>query len=252
MALTLKLFKNTRIHDSKFLTIIPFLFTCVNALAGFLAIICALENRPILGGYCIIIAVIMDACDGTIARALNCCSDIGFELDSLSDVVSFCVAPAVLLYKILGNSLGVIGLLVLMLYLLCGLFRLARFNCIGGHYLFFKGLPTTMAAFFLATLIINHDWLIQHSLRIVVQPKIVLVSILFIALCMISTLPFSSTKRIGLTGTSMHLLVLATSSMILISIIKGFPLLLVLSFSYILHAIVTFLQNSMRIRFLKS
>lgn len=142
-------------REKKF--VIPCLFTLFNACCGFLSLIKTLEGNYSAASYFIIVAVFMDMLDGRVARVLRSTSAIGMELDSLADAVSFCVAPAVLLYS--GNNLNtsVAGVIVLSLYLCAGLSRLARFN-VSEPKPFFIGLPTTVAAFCIAQFMLQESW----------------------------------------------------------------------------------------------
>jgi CDP-diacylglycerol--serine O-phosphatidyltransferase len=133
--------------------VIPHLFTFLNALFGFLAIVKALEGAVVIAGYCIMLAALMDACDGRLARALKVTSCFGAELDSLSDAISFCLAPAILVYCWYPSPLGIWELAVLGFYLCAGLGRLARFNSKANNTLPYSlGLTTTVSAFCVASL----------------------------------------------------------------------------------------------------
>lgn len=137
----------------KSVQIIPHLFTFLNALFGFLAIVKALEGSLVVAGYCIMIAALLDAFDGRIARALKATSCFGAELDSLSDAISFCLAPVILVYCWYPMPLGLGGLAILGLYLCAGIGRLARFNSKANNMLPYSlGLTTTIAAFCIASL----------------------------------------------------------------------------------------------------
>jgi len=137
----------------KSVQIIPHVFTFLNALFGFLAIVKALEGSVVIAGYCIMFAAVMDACDGRIARALKVTSCFGAELDSLSDAISFCLAPVILVYCWYPQPLGLGGLTILGLYLCAGLGRLARFNSKSNNILPYSlGLTTTISAFCVASL----------------------------------------------------------------------------------------------------
>src|SRR3989338_3074570 len=108
--------------------LIPFFFTFGNVFFGFYSIIKTIEGDFIAAALCIMAAAIMDAIDGRLARFLGTAGDLGSELDSLCDAVSFCLAPSVLLYSWYLHDFGHAGLFVpaLVLYLCAGLFRLAR------------------------------------------------------------------------------------------------------------------------------
>jgi len=118
---------------------IPNTITLGNAVCGILAIFI---GNPILGAYLIILAMILDLLDGLTARALNVKSDLGKQLDSLADMVSFGVAPAFLYYSIFP---GTESLLASIFYILSALYRLAKFNT-DSYMKDFNGLPSPAAA----------------------------------------------------------------------------------------------------------
>ena len=92
----------------------------------------------------IFIAALCDRYDGKVARKYNQASELGKQLDSMSDIISFGVAPAMLIYMAVLHDLGFIGMLVTVLYISCGAFRLARFNVTESNG-YFTGLPITAA-----------------------------------------------------------------------------------------------------------
>ncbi len=141
------------------LFIIPYFFTLANACFGFLSIISAFDKQFSLAAYCIMLAALMDLCDGRLARAFGSTSSIGMELDSLCDAVSFCLAPALLLYVWKINNISYFGITSLIVYLCAGLLRLARFNVLAttNKKENFVGLPTPLAAIFIAQLVLHFD-----------------------------------------------------------------------------------------------
>jgi len=124
--------------------------TFLNLIFGSAAIIYTINEKYDAAGVLILLAVLMDSLDGKIARRLQTSSDFGKELDSLCDMVSFGVAPAVLIYaQILIEPYTYIGLAAALLFIACGAFRLARFNILNLNG-YFLGLPITLAGGFLA------------------------------------------------------------------------------------------------------
>ncbi len=109
-------------------SIIPNLFTAMNMFAGFFSILNSSQGEYLYAAWLIIIAAIFDALDGAVARLTKSSSELGVELDSLSDIVSFGAAPAILLYKSHLYTYNTAGVLIAALLLLAGGFRLARFN----------------------------------------------------------------------------------------------------------------------------
>ena len=127
---------------------IPSLFTILNGVCGFLAVINATNGNFDLACMFIFYAMLFDAFDGIIARALNSSSQFGVELDSLSDVISFGFAPSYLLYSLHFNNIETFGIIVSVLFLVFAAIRLARFNVqlVGFNKDMFNGLPAPFAA----------------------------------------------------------------------------------------------------------
>lgn len=125
-------------------------------LCGLFSIICSMDRNYSLASWLIIIAVLFDAIDGKIARLSKVYSNFGREFDSLADIVSFGLAPAVLSYTYILKSANTVGLSILCLYLICGAFRLARFNLYSKDTGdgFFIGLPITAGGGFLASCVL--------------------------------------------------------------------------------------------------
>ncbi len=137
---------------------IPNTVTALNAFFGFVSIIEALEGNFYNAAIYIYVAAIFDLADGIVARLLKTSSEFGVQLDSLADVVSFGVAPAVLIYLSYLKKFGSWGLILSSFILLFGAFRLARYNVqlkIIDKKPDFSGLPIPLSAVTLATLVIS-------------------------------------------------------------------------------------------------
>lgn len=134
--------------------IIPNMFTLANLFFGFLSLTMTLDGKISLAAVMIILAVLLDSLDGKVARKFSVSSDFGKQLDSLCDLVSFGVAPAILVYKVfLQEHLGYFGLLIAAVFALCGAVRLARFNVLN-ITTYFVGVPITFAGGFIALLML--------------------------------------------------------------------------------------------------
>ncbi len=136
--------------------VVPSLFTVLNAFCGFLSILNAHQNRIEMAAWFIILAGVFDTLDGLMARITRSSSQFGVELDSLSDVVSFGVAPSFLVYQAHLSTLNSLGVIISSMPLVFGAIRLARFNVqlVGFEKDYFKGLPipaqaVTVCAFLL-------------------------------------------------------------------------------------------------------
>lgn len=116
------------VQRSKSIYILPNLFTSAGLFSGFYSIIAAFNGNFVLASVCVYIAAIMDLLDGRVARLTNSQSAFGAEYDSLSDIVSFGVAPALIIYFWAVKHLDQFGWAVAFIYLACVGLRLARFN----------------------------------------------------------------------------------------------------------------------------
>lgn len=134
--------------------LVPNVLTGANLAIGMLALVYAIEGKFVFGSILILIAALLDRLDGKLARKIGASSDFGKELDSLADLVSFGVAPAVMVYLWRLDSLGLTGQLVMILFVLCGALRLARFNImnVSGYFL---GVPITIAGSLMAVLVLT-------------------------------------------------------------------------------------------------
>lgn len=135
--------------------LLPNLFTSAALFAGFYAIVAAMNGDFVAAALGIIAAGILDGMDGGVARMTNTQSKFGAEYDSLSDCVSFGVAPGLVAYAYGLHGLGKIGWACAFIYVACGALRLARFNVQAEttDKRFFVGLPSPSAAGFMAALV---------------------------------------------------------------------------------------------------
>ena len=128
--------------------LVPNAVTLTNILFGFLGIVAAAEGQFERSVLFLFIGAMCDLLDGRLARMLDASSKFGMELDSLSDVVSFGIAPAVLVYLSVLRQLGPVGAAIAVVYALCGAVRLARYNVDEGKLgkVTFLGAPIPVAA----------------------------------------------------------------------------------------------------------
>ena len=179
--------------------LLPNLFTIAGLFAGFYAIVTAMEGYFNYAAVAIFVAMIMDFFDGRVARLTNTQSAFGAELDSLSDMVSFGVAPALVIYSWSLEGLGKLGWLAAFIYAAAGALRLARFNTqvLVADKRYFQGLPIPAAAGVLASMV----WLCVDSeiLGDVVSMMTAILAII-IAILMVSNVRYYSFKEIDLKG----------------------------------------------------
>lgn len=132
------------------------LLTVLSLTGGFVSIVFSLERHFTFASWAIILSVIFDGLDGQVARKNPVPSDFGKQLDSLVDVVSFGIAPAILGYIFVYRQFYLLTTLTLFIYLLCSVTRLAKYNITPKEKLanYFSGLPTTASGGILASFIL--------------------------------------------------------------------------------------------------
>ncbi len=137
--------------------VVPTLFTVLNMVCGFLAIVQTSDGRFAEACYFIMLAGVFDALDGVMARLTKSSSQFGVEIDSLSDVISFGAAPAFLVYKIHFHTYQEWGIILSAMLMVMGGIRLARFNVqlVGFDKEYFSGLPIPSSAFAVVTYILT-------------------------------------------------------------------------------------------------
>lgn len=177
--------------------LLPNTLTLCGMFCGFFAIMSAINGNYIYAAWAIIVAIIFDGLDGWIARLTNTSTRFGIELDSLSDLVAFGVAPSVMMYKWTLMPFGRVGWAAAFLFVACGALRLARFNVQTGSpgSKAFKGMPIPGAAAVLSSIVIFYY---GYEVR-VGPPQINIFYPLFtiiLALLMVSTLRFHGVKEI--------------------------------------------------------
>lgn len=151
--------------------------TLLNIIFGTLSLIYTMRGDFNTAAIFILLAVLMDSLDGKVARRLDIMSQLGKELDSLCDLVSFGVAPALLIYaQVLDPYIFSLGVLAAVLYIVCGAFRLARFNVLNISD-YFIGIPITMAGAIVAVISLLAAWL---------PSTLILAILLLLAIMMVS------------------------------------------------------------------
>lgn len=180
------------LKQRKATALLPNLFTLGNGFFGFCSIVFAAKGDYISAAYFILLGALMDSLDGRIARMLGVSSSLGLQLDSLSDAISFCLAPAFLMYFWKLKLAGPLGFIICSAFLLAGLFRLARFNITSEEQtIYFLGVPTTLAGCFLATMLIN-----SYQMTFNFHHMCALgISVILLSYLMVSTIPFPTFKQ---------------------------------------------------------
>ena len=175
--------------------ILPNTLTLCSMFLGFYSILAALKGNYLHAAWAIMLATVFDGLDGWVARLTHSTTKFGIELDSLSDLVAFGVAPAVMLYKWSLMSFGRVGWAAAFLFMACGALRLARYNIQMGstESKAFTGMPIPGAATIVATLVIFHYevWETEPEKNI-----FILLLTIILAVLMVSTLRFHGAKEL--------------------------------------------------------
>ena len=255
--------------------LIPSLFTAANIGMGFFAVMASLRGFQLLGqpnpdvawaaahfdnaARAIGWAVLFDMLDGRIARMTKTTTEIGVQLDSIADVVTFGLAPAVLAYVwgyggslVEGTAAHQFGWFISFMYLMCGAFRLARFNVQSSRPRIlaegtikvdkksFVGLPIPVAGGLVAAIVHFSPWplisLGPERARVYSVLMIMLMGTL--SLMMVSTLRFSSFKTVGTKVRSMRIVILSLAVGMLIFLYSQYVLLGIV-IAYILHGLLS-------------
>jgi CDP-diacylglycerol--serine O-phosphatidyltransferase len=198
-------------------SVIPNLFTAMNMFCGFLSIITASNGNYNYAAWLIIIAAVFDALDGLVARLTKSSSELGVELDSLSDIVSFGCAPSFLLYSTYFYQFENIGVILSSLPLIAGGFRLARFNVqlVGFEKSFFLGLLIPTAALTITSFVLafyNNGYAKPYSDMII--PLVIIISYLMISNIRYETFPNFSLE--GVKEKPFHFIFLLIASVLVL------------------------------------
>ena len=220
---------------------VPSFFTLMNLLSGFLALTQIHDGRFEHACWLIVLAGFFDVLDGMMARLTNTTSLFGVELDSLSDVVSFGVAPSYLVYAFGLNQFGMLGSIVSSLPAICGAVRLARFNVSfdGTKKDHFIGMPIPVQAITIVALILNFnnaEWFSRFSLSNI---SLLMPITILLAFLMISTISFDAMPAPTVSYIRAHprKTLAYTIGVLVIVTLQQVGLLIALTV-YILHAIV--------------
>jgi CDP-diacylglycerol--serine O-phosphatidyltransferase len=225
--------------------LLPNLFTTSALFSGFYAVIAAMNANFEAASLAIFIAMILDGLDGRVARMTNTQSDFGAEYDSLSDMLSFGVAPALIMYSWSLSSLGKIGWLAAFIYVAAAALRLARFNTQVGHAdkRYFQGLASPAAAGIIAGLV----WLCAEN-NITGESVKYLAFVITVSagLLMVSNVKYRSFKDLNLKNKVPFVTVLIMV-LIFISIIYQPPFILFTIFAlYTLSGLLGYIIRKLR------
>jgi len=212
--------------------ILPNLFTASSIFVGVISIVEASKGNFSNAAWLILLALLFDGLDGRVARMTNTTSKFGVEFDSLADVVSFGITPAMLLYFYIGNDFGRFGILVSALYVIFGAIRLARFNISTAKTdpNVFIGLPIPAAAVFVSMWV-----LLFEKYHLEAHATFLLFLALGVGILMVTNFRYPSFKKIQLDKPmvfkTMIALMLSVSLLYLFSV-EGFAIIIFIYAAY--------------------
>lgn len=213
-----------------YIYVLPNLITTFNLGCGFLAALLSIKGQFLYAAYAIVAAAFFDQLDGRLARLTRSTSKFGAEYDSLCDLVSFGMAPALLLYLWALSPFGRLGGVVCFLFMTCGALRLARFNVQANvvEKNYFQGLPIPMAAGIVASSVLAFD-----DLGVEAQGSFLLLSMTFLlAIVMVSTFRYRSFKDLDLKERVPFRYLVFALGIVVVVALRPEVMLFVLFFSY--------------------
>jgi CDP-diacylglycerol---serine O-phosphatidyltransferase len=227
--------------------LLPSMMTVANLLCGYASVVYSTRGDFDTAAILIGVAMVVDTLDGFFARLTHSQSAFGAELDSLADVVSFGVAPAIMAFTWGLWSLGRLGWAAGFIYVAATAMRLARFNIqstTAYDKRYFAGLPSPAAAAVTASTVYLYPWGIQDYRAAVLALPMLLVP----GFLMVSTIRFRSIKAIDVGWRRSYLALLL--GVVVLALIASHPriALVVLSYSYVLAAIAIYLYGRIRRR----
>ncbi|WP_458121191.1 CDP-diacylglycerol--serine O-phosphatidyltransferase [Paenibacillus sp. Z6-24] len=218
---------------------IPNLCTLFNLGLGMVAILLSLNENYSLAAIMVIVAMLMDGLDGRMARALNAQSELGKELDSLSDLVSFGVAPIIIMYSISFHDINpVLAVSASLIFPMCGAMRLARFNVKAGVPGYFTGLPIPAAGGVLATLSLFHNE---------VSTPYMVISTLILSYLMVSRVKYPNFKKVGIPRKALWLAPFVVAAAVIIAIMFPDQVSKLIFVPLAVYALYGFQQNIRRL-----
>ncbi len=231
-------------------SVVPNLFTALNMFCGFLSILSTSEGNYNYAAWLIFVAALFDALDGLVARLTYSTSELGVELDSLSDIISFGAAPSFLIYKTYFYQMEVWGIILGSLLLIAGGFRLARFNVqlVGFEKSFFIGLPIPSAALTIASFVLAfYNDGFAEPFSFLVLPLVFVLAFLMTSNIRYETIPKFSLK--SLKEKPYHFLFIIASAILIIFMYKRGIFLIFVSMiligilRHLYHIILSFRKN---------
>ncbi len=219
----------TEKKSKKGVYLLPNVLTTFGLFSGFIAIILAIKGQYLESAMAIFVAMLWDSLDGRVARLTNTQSTFGEQYDSMADMLSFCIAPALLMYFWQFEQIGKIGWVGAFIYIAAGALRLARFNTQIGiqDKCYFQGLPSPAAAALIAGLVWAKEFIgiTPYEQYLTIISWVILVGA---GVLMVSNIRYYSFKEINLKGrASFKLLLIA---ILIIVVVMWWPSVILFTF----------------------
>ena len=216
---------NAKYNKKRGIYLLPNLFTTFGVFCGFYGMVASMSGKYSEACLALFIAMLMDSFDGRVARMTNTESDFGAEFDSLADIISFGVAPALIVYNWASlHQLGKLGWLAAFAFVICGALRLARFNVMPEttDKNYFQGMPIPAAAAVLISLVWIGEKMAWDAASLAVP---VVITTAVSALLMVSNFRYHSFKKVDWKGKVPFVAVLVMV-LVMIMIVANPPIVL--------------------------
>lgn len=224
---------------------------------GIISIIFSIKGEFTMAAWMLILAIVFDMLDGRVARMTKTTSEFGVQMDSLSDLISFGAAPSIMMYQLVLNIMGKLGIAIAVMFVLCSALRLAKFNVQakeGVVHSSFMGLPTPASAGLLISFVLSYELLLSepgqtlsfNTIPLLMKSmpvffKSMPIVMVILSLLMVSNIPYASFKKFSFSKPrAFQLLVLI---ILLIFLILAFPqnIIFILFSLYALSGIVLYI-----------
>jgi CDP-diacylglycerol--serine O-phosphatidyltransferase len=222
---------------------------------GILSMTSSIRGNFIQAAWLLVGALACDICDGRVARLTHTTSEFGLQLDSLSDLVSFGIAPAIMMYMVVLKTMPKIGIAIAVLYVICCALRLARFNVLAQENIVqknFIGLPTPASAGVLISFVLSYDLLgpDEYALNAKTIPilmntipvffKAMPIVMIILSFLMVSNVPYLSFKKIILSKVRTIQLLVVLVVLVLLIIVYPQNVFFIIFSVYALSGLVVY------------
>jgi CDP-diacylglycerol--serine O-phosphatidyltransferase len=241
--------------------ILPSLFTCANMTFGILSVMSSIEGHFMRAAWTLVFALGCDILDGKVARMTHTTTHFGLELDSLSDLVSFGIAPSIMIYQLSLKNMGRIGIAIAVLFILCSALRLARFNVMAQNDVpleNFMGLPTPASAGILVSFVLSYELLgpegyalnfrtiglLQQQMPVFF--KLMPVVVVVLSFLMVSNVPYYSFKHMKFSRFAALRFLVAVIVLVLLIAVYPQNIFFIIFTVYTLSGILMFVSKGPR------